>query len=539
MIRIGALARWCLLAALPVMGCSSGDETTGGGDPRQMPGPQGDHPLEASPPEEAYRAMLRSYEQVAVGKEIGVNLFVAALQKELTARGIDPRTVASINAERIGGPMPGGTVANGSAKPQRATSSVRKALGRVALAAFDVSRASEYFECPLFVEEDNVDTECDRLVTAVVESVLGELRNMDTAVADTIRAQFGCLAEKAQEVITEMRRHAEISGAEAAAIYFEYELRASRQCDDKTNANAVAYRLGLEQGWSLANAALEGGMAVVNACSTDLEGILEGMRSRARGNVDTFIEQHRLCQNADLSRANPKLVQVETTRRQGIMAGIDQRIEILRFDIAAAIAAVWAPGGRCAPPPPPPVAGGGGWGGGDPLILDLDGDGLALATPPRATFDLLGRGQPQQVRWIGARDALLVIDRDGDGRVGSVLELFGDVGRCGAGRCRDGFAALGELDREENGGNGDGVLDARDQSFGRLRLWLDAQGDGLTQAGELHALADHGIAELPLTGAFAAEGMAQGLVTSRAEVTTGRGRRPLVDAWLRIEATAH
>lgn len=528
----GSILRWCVLAALPLVGCASTDDTSAG-DPALTADPQGQHPLEASPPAEAYSAILRAYEGVGAGRARGVDLFIGALQQSLVDRGIDPQLVASITADRIGGPMPGGTASNTDPGRAAMASALRQPLGRLSLALLAQSEFSKYYDCPLLAPEEVEGTSCERLVQDTVAHSKDELATAEDSVAQSVRERFACLSDKAQEFVTSWELEGAQRGVDAAATYAVYALRAAAQCDDKTNAKAVAYRLGLEQGWALADAQLASALTQVNStCSTDLRGITDRMRTRARGSIDTFVSANRLCQNADLSLVNPRLVEGETTRREGITAGIDERIAILQRQLEEEILAAWSPGGRCAPP----VTGdGGGGGGGDPLIVDLDGDGLTQGAAPRATFDLLGSGRPQQVRWVGPRDAFLVIDRNDDGRINAVHELFGDVGRCGDGRCRDGFAALAELDREANGGTGDGVIDAQDASFGRLQLWLDGNGDGRTQDGELQSLAEHGISALPLEAAFAPQGLAQGLITSSVTLPTSQGPRPLVEAWLRLK----
>jgi hypothetical protein len=48
--------------------------------------------------------------------------------------------------------------------------------------------------------------------------------------------------------------------------------------------------------------------------------------------------------------------------------------------------------------------------------------------------------------------------------------------------------------------NGDGVLNASDANFDKLRVWVDANSDGKTDGGELHGLADFGIVSLDLNG---------------------------------------
>jgi hypothetical protein len=133
----------------------------------------------------------------------------------------------------------------------------------------------------------------------------------------------------------------------------------------------------------------------------------------------------------------------------------------------------------------------------DPLILDLDGDGVALTSAAGGVvFDMTGAG-PARTAWVsGSDDALLAIDLDGNGRIDNGGELFGDAFSLGGQRARDGFEALALADSPRNAGNGDGRVDPRDGLYDRLLLWRDGNRDGVSQAGELSSLSSAGIEAL-------------------------------------------
>jgi hypothetical protein len=126
--------------------------------------------------------------------------------------------------------------------------------------------------------------------------------------------------------------------------------------------------------------------------------------------------------------------------------------------------------------------------------VDVDGDGFDLTDGAGGVlFDITADGVADRISWTeaGADDAWLALDRDGDGMIRSGAELFGNFTPQPlppAGGQRNGFLALVVYDRAGNGGNEDGVIDARDSIYYGLRLWRDANHDGLSQPFELFTL---------------------------------------------------
>ncbi len=135
----------------------------------------------------------------------------------------------------------------------------------------------------------------------------------------------------------------------------------------------------------------------------------------------------------------------------------------------------------------------------DPLVLDLDGDGIdavGIAGNSPILFDHDADGVRTGTGWIKPDDGFVVLDRDGNGLIDSGRELFGDETLLANGsKAPNGYAALAQHDS-----NGDGRIDSADAVYGQLRIWQDANQDGISQTGELHHLAELGIASIGVQG---------------------------------------
>jgi Ca2+-binding RTX toxin-like protein len=130
----------------------------------------------------------------------------------------------------------------------------------------------------------------------------------------------------------------------------------------------------------------------------------------------------------------------------------------------------------------------------EPLVLDLDGDGIELVgIDAGVTYDLDGDGVREATGWVGPDDALLVHDFGHDGDVSDVDELM---------FLSYAIDAENELDvlRLHFDTNRDGRFDAADEAWNDFALWQDANLNGVADEGELTYMPDSGVDSIELDG---------------------------------------
>ncbi|MDP3700640.1 MAG: hypothetical protein Q8R72_07015, partial [Hylemonella sp.] len=142
----------------------------------------------------------------------------------------------------------------------------------------------------------------------------------------------------------------------------------------------------------------------------------------------------------------------------------------------------------------------------DPLVLDIDGGGITTSgINPNSPilFDQDGDGIQTATGWIASGEAIVVRDLNGNGTIDSGRELFGDNTLLTSGpnagqTAANGFEALADLDRDANG-VADGKFDSNDVAYAGVKLWKDANQDGISQADELYTFDQLGVASINLS----------------------------------------
>jgi hypothetical protein len=159
-----------------------------------------------------------------------------------------------------------------------------------------------------------------------------------------------------------------------------------------------------------------------------------------------------------------------------------------------------------------------------PVIFAMPGGaaervGDLVDSSKRVGFDLAGDGVSRTWPWVKDGTALLVWDPRGTGAITSGRQLFGS--RTWWISFRDGYEALALLDDNRDGRLTGGEL----QGIG---VWIDRNGDGISQQGEVLTLEAAGITEIGVRGAVDADGV----LMNPAGITFSDGRSVKTFDWL-------
>src|SRR5690349_7414220 len=141
------------------------------------------------------------------------------------------------------------------------------------------------------------------------------------------------------------------------------------------------------------------------------------------------------------------------------------------------------------------------WGKCTPIVIDLGNNGINLGPAGVGVyFDMDANGTRDHLQWVkaGGDEGFLALDRSGNGIVDDGSELFG-VGTpmiLEGRNAPNGFVGLAQYDSRQLGGNDDGLISDADAIWPQLRIWVDANADGVSTAAEMRTLKSYGITAL-------------------------------------------
>lgn len=269
-------------------------------------------------------------------------------------------------------------------------------------------------------------------------------------------------------------------------------LRNAGACDTAPTPAESSYEIGVRAGRQSMAEQVRAAEASAprDRCDTDFT-IMEPARASAMAAIDATVAANELCVGyvAPGPTERNRLLAAMQSLRDGVAAGIEEQAREESARLVREFVCT---------PPAPPGGGGDGGGSGDPLVLDLNGDGIHIEEISYgAEFDFGDTGRVR-TQWLFG-DGFVVLDRNRDREIVST-ELFGDVTVTEDGaRAADGLQALALYDRSERGGNGDGRIDENDRVYRALEIWTDRDGDAQADRGELRSLRSAGVAAIDIT----------------------------------------
>jgi|GEM_PF-5311127 len=154
----------------------------------------------------------------------------------------------------------------------------------------------------------------------------------------------------------------------------------------------------------------------------------------------------------------------------------------------------------------------------DPMILDLDGDGVELLSSEGGVdFDIDGDDDLETIGWVSPDDGLLVADINQDGVINDFSEVISPYFTEGA---ETSLEALAHHDS-----NNDGLITNQDDIFETLLVWQDQNSNGQSEEGELSSLLDLGISSIDLGYLEVQETLADNSITKTGSFTYMDGHK--------------
>ncbi len=156
----------------------------------------------------------------------------------------------------------------------------------------------------------------------------------------------------------------------------------------------------------------------------------------------------------------------------------------------------------------------------DPLIIDANKDGFISTTSlenSNTYFDITGDGLRERIGWVEGDDALIVYDKNENGQIDGISEVFGN----------DGMNGFEELKLVADS-NHDGKVDRGDDLFYRLEAWHDYNQDGLVQEGELKSLQEEGVTSIDLNYVTTDIDINGNTLTEASKYTDAKGDKELI-----------
>jgi hypothetical protein len=407
-------------------------------------------------------------------------------------------------------------------------------------------------ECPfLEAPSGGVSVECTKLLTLASEATkLTKSSIASSVLSQTLSARSVSSGESA--FVAAWTNEALSSGIITGAIKATDVMRSLNICDEGSSAADRAYALGISQGRVIFRNTYEEMLPQLprTQCNTDI--LATSILAQARAMADEYNQGNRICAQyteADFGE-DVDINAMDIQRGLGVDEGLETEYELVRVELVETwecesiddpeipeipdtpdvpvdpsdpclcFARYWGDGpvycflesqfeaelgrdrpfwgadladmaergvpqchGECSEAVPI----------GSPIVFDLDDNGIQLSRQHSISFDLAATGEKVRIAALTGADALLVLDLNHDGKIDSGAELFGNASECGERRCADGIEAISQYDD-----NRDGSIDAADKVFASLRLWQDADGDGIGQGSELRPLSSHAIERISL-----------------------------------------